>query len=309
VQATHNIASSGGALINWLLANQDLALLLATFGGMLVLLMAEQIWPRRTSNDSQAMRWINNWLLAAVNFFALFFLLLALSGMPWLQALTPQNSVFASLPAAVTLVALMIGIEAVQYTLHRLFHAVPLLWRLHAVHHSDPWVDVTSSHRHHLIEVLITSSLLLPLILMAGVPVVLLIIAMFIRLAIVLLSHSNLKLPRRLDSLLRPFVVTPDFHRVHHSSEQRLTDSNFGTVLPLFDYLFGTAQNISWQEQASMRCGLDAWREPRDSRLDRLLLMPLLWRAGNPMHAAGGDAAVMPVAPNTDTTIVADPQP
>ena len=58
-----------------------------------------------------------------------------------------------------------------------------------------------------------------------------------------------------------------------------------------------------------MRCGLDAWREPRDSRLDRLLLMPLLWRAGNPMHAAGGDAAVMPVAPNTDTTIVADPQP
>ncbi len=304
--ATHSIESSNGALTTWLIVNQDLALLLATFGGMLLLLMAEQLWPRRVSSDSQAMRWINNWLLAIVNFFALFFLVLALSGIPWLQALTPQNSVFASLPTVVALVALLIGIEAVQYALHRLFHAVPLLWRLHAVHHSDPWVDVTTSHRHHLVEALITSAVLLPLVLMAGVPVALLLIAMFIRLGVILLSHSNLTVPRRLDSLLRPFVVTPDFHRVHHSSEQPLTDSNFGTVLPLFDYLFGTARRIPWQAQASLRCGLDAWREPRDSRLDRLLLMPLLWHADTPAQAATAKPSTPPAR---DATIVADAQP
>ncbi|MEZ5569350.1 MAG: sterol desaturase family protein [Halioglobus sp.] len=301
MQASSNIIEGHGVLIGWLIANQELTLLLVTFGGMLLLLTAEQIWPRRHSGESQSVRWVNNWLLAAFNFFALVFATLALSNSAWLPSITPQTSVFADLPAPVAFVLLLVAFEAVNYVQHRLFHAVPWLWRVHAVHHSDPWVDVTTSHRHHLIEVLITNAVMLPLVLLAGVPVTLFVIAMLTRLAIILVNHSNLAVPRWLDTVLRPFVVTPDFHRIHHSSEQALTDSNFGTVLPLFDYLFGSARSVPWQAQGGLRCGLHAWREPGDSRLDKLLMLPLMWQAAEAGQAEPAITAKPPADPAQST--------
>jgi len=274
-EVSHSIgAGSGGPLISWLTAHHDLALLLTTFGGMLLLMVAEQVWPRRSWHGGHSVRWISNWLLASLNFFVLLFLTLGLSGTAWMQSLAPRASLFSSLHPAVTVVLVLVTIEAITYLQHRLFHAVPLLWRFHAVHHTDPWVDVTTSHRHHLLEVVITSTLLLPFIVVAGVPAGLLAVAILLRALIILVNHSNLALPRGLDALLRPFVVTPDFHRVHHSSDRHFTDSNFGTVLPLFDYLLGTARSVPYAAQPGMRCGLDAWREDADSRIDRLLLLP-----------------------------------
>lgn len=278
-EVSHFIGGGGGSpLITWLTANQDLALLLTTFGGMLLLMVAEQLWPRRAWHGGHAVRWISNWLLASLNFFVLLFLVLGLSGTAWMQSLAPRTSLLSGLHPAVTFALVLVAIEGVNYLLHRLFHAVPLLWRFHAVHHTDPWVDVTTSHRHHLFEVVVTSSVLLPVVVLAGVPVSLLVVAILLRALIVLVNHSNLALPKRLDALLRPFIVTPDFHRVHHSSDQHLTDSNFGTVLPLFDYLLGTARRVPYDEQPGMRCGLHAWRDDADSRVDRLLLLPFRWR-------------------------------
>ena len=275
---SHSIGAGEGPLLSWLVAHQDLALLLTTFGGMLLLMMLEQVWPRRSWQGVHANRWIGNWLLASLNFFVLLYLTLVLSGTVWVQSLAPQAGLLSGLHPAVTIVLLLVAVEAVNYILHRLFHAVPLLWRFHAVHHSDPWVDVTTSHRHHLFEVAVTSSILLPLIVVTGVPVTLLAAAILLRALIILVNHSNLALPERLDALLRPFVVTPDFHRVHHSSDKHFTDSNFGTVLPLFDYLCGTARRVPYDAQPGMRCGLHAWRDDADSRIDRLLLLPFRWR-------------------------------
>jgi sterol desaturase/sphingolipid hydroxylase (fatty acid hydroxylase superfamily) len=87
-----------------------------------------------------------------------------------------------------------------------------------------------------------------------------------------------LRLPERLDSVLRKFILTPDFHRLHHSSEARFTDSNYGSMVPWFDYLFGTASNRPYDEQTDMELGLEYLRQPRDSRLDRLVLIPFVWR-------------------------------
>jgi len=87
-------------------------------------------------------------------------------------------------------------------------------------------------------------------------------------------THSNLRLPRWLDRSLRRLIVTPDFHRLHHCAEREYTDSNYGGVLPWFDYLFGTASNRPWDEQTTMTLGLEYQREPADSRLDRMLLAP-----------------------------------
>ena len=88
--------------------------------------------------------------------------------------------------------------------------------------------------------------------------------------------HSNTRLPPRVDRYLRWFVVTPDFHRVHHSSDRQFTDSNYSSTVPWFDYLFGSYRSRPAEAQRDMEIGLETFRERRDSRLDQLLLMPLV---------------------------------
>ncbi|MDZ7783838.1 MAG: sterol desaturase family protein [Halioglobus sp.] len=127
-----------------------------------------------------------------------------------------------------------------------------------------------------------------------------------LRALIILVNHSNLALPERLDALLRPFVVTPDFHRVHHSSEKRFTDSNFGTVLPLFDYLCGTARSVPYDAQPGMRCGLHAWREDADSRIDRLLLLPFRWRRPQAVDGSATQSGAARTPVNHTTGLAAE---
>lgn len=92
--------------------------------------------------------------------------------------------------------------------------------------------------------------------------------------ALSLFSHANLFLPDTVDRTLRKVIITPDFHRNHHCSDWRFTDSNYGVSVPWFDYLFSTATDRPFAEQQSMQLGLEYFREKSDSRLDRLLLMP-----------------------------------
>lgn len=269
---------SGSTLVTWVLNNPSHALLVATFGGMLLLMILEEVWPRQQVTETPVARWLTNWLLAGINFFLVLWLGLVAGSSAWVQELRPDRGVFGELHPAIAFVLLLLAVELLLYLLHRVFHSVPLLWRIHAVHHTDTQVDVTTSHRHHILEVVATSLVLLPLFLLTAVSAEVLAWVLFVRLAIVLLSHSNLAIPESLDRWLRLFVVTPDFHRVHHSSERRYTNSNFGTVLPWFDYLFGTSRSVSPAQQTSMQWGLEYLREPGDSRLDRLLLLPVSWR-------------------------------
>jgi sterol desaturase/sphingolipid hydroxylase (fatty acid hydroxylase superfamily) len=102
--------------------------------------------------------------------------------------------------------------------------------------------------------------------------------------AMSLFSHSNIQLPEAVDRLLRRVVLTPDFHRLHHCSEQRFTDSNYGSVVPWFDYLFGTASARPFEEQATMELGLEYLREPGDSRLDKILTTPFRWEGAGRRH-------------------------
>jgi sterol desaturase/sphingolipid hydroxylase (fatty acid hydroxylase superfamily) len=165
-------------------------------------------------------------------------------------------------------------IEATAYASHRLFHAVPFLWRLHAVHHLDTEFDVTTSHRHHTVEIAAVSLLFVPIVALLGAPLIVVASVALLRVSVSLFSHSNLAVPNRLDRLLRWVLITPDFHRVHHSVDPRHTNSNFGAVLPWFDYLFGTATRKPFDEQPSMTVGLEYFRDPVESRFDHLLAMP-----------------------------------
>lgn len=261
-----------------LIAHQHQILLVATFGGMLLLLMLESIWPRRGDGRSPVSRWLNNWLLASLNFLLVLWIVQAAAGSIWLQPARELIGPLDALPAILILPLAVLAVDLGAYWLHRLFHASPFLWRFHAVHHTDTEVDATTSHRHHTLESLTTSLLFVPVFVILDLSASMAVVVGLMRLTIILVSHSNLYLPRKVDRVLRLLIVTPDFHRLHHSSDPRYTNSNYGAVVPWFDYLFGSARSVPFDAHQHMTLGLKDFREPADTRLDRLLLMPLTWK-------------------------------
>jgi sterol desaturase/sphingolipid hydroxylase (fatty acid hydroxylase superfamily) len=114
----------------------------------------------------------------------------------------------------------------------------------------------------------------LPVIILLGAPLYAVVVYEIINIAIDLFSHSNVRVPERIEKRLHTFIVTPDYHRVHHSSNRRFTDSNFVSMFPLFDRLFGTANDKPYNEHEDLEVGLEYLRSPRDTHIDQLLLMP-----------------------------------
>jgi sterol desaturase/sphingolipid hydroxylase (fatty acid hydroxylase superfamily) len=160
------------------------------------------------------------------------------------------------------------------YLQHVLFHAVPVLWRLHRMHHADLEVDVTTGTRFHPIEILLSLAIKLGVVAALGAPALAVLIFEVLLNATSMFSHGNVRLPQRLDRLLRWLVVTPDMHRTHHSIVPRETNSNFGFNLPWWDRLFGTYRAEPQAGHDAMTIGIEQFRDPRNLRLDRMLLQP-----------------------------------
>lgn len=175
------------------------------------------------------------------------------------------------------LVALLL-FEFINYWFHRALHRYPMLWRIHAVHHCDTELDSSTTFRNHPLELLVIAPFTVPLVYLVGLPAASVVLFQVFKTVVLVFVHSNIELPESVDRRLRWVVATPDYHRSHHAVEQRFTDSNFSTVLPLFDYLFGTYRDCEHKSLVGLEIGLDYMDKPADSRLDRLLLLPFLWR-------------------------------
>jgi sterol desaturase/sphingolipid hydroxylase (fatty acid hydroxylase superfamily) len=161
----------------------------------------------------------------------------------------------------------------VAYWTHRAMHAAPLFWRVHRVHHADTFVDVSTSLRHHPVELLVTAPATATVILLTGAPVSVVLASETFLVAATLWGHADIRLPHRLDRALGLVLVTPRLHRVHHSPERRFHDSNYGDTFTLWDRLFGTFSD----EPQRMRVGLDGQGDRADNLLDQVL---------SPLHAA-----------------------
>jgi sterol desaturase/sphingolipid hydroxylase (fatty acid hydroxylase superfamily) len=176
---------------------------------------------------------------------------------------------WAAVPLAVILLDLAI------YLQHRLFHVVPPLWRLHRMHHADLGFDVTTGIRFHPIEILLSMAIKLGVIVALGAPAVAVLIFEVLLNATSMFNHGNVRIPAGLDRVLRWMVVTPDMHRVHHSTSAAEINSNFGFNLPWWDRLLGTYRDQPALGHEAMIIGIDAFRDARDLRIDRMLLQPL----------------------------------
>ncbi len=270
--------SHDNAMLAYLIDQQNLVLLVVTFGGMLLFMMLEQQLPRRQSADIPVARWLTNWFLASLNFFVLLWLTLQLANWEPLRSYFPDQGLYERLPPIVATGMMVVLVELVSYWMHRVFHRVGGLWHIHAVHHTDTTFDVTTSHRHHTAEAVIGALVLLPIFLLLGAPTLVLVLYQMFRVLVVLFNHSNLYLPATIDHALSRIIVTPDFHRLHHCRDPQFTNSNYGTIVPWFDELFGTARRLPFESAGAVPIGLEYLREKRDSRPDRLLLLPLMWR-------------------------------
>ncbi len=261
-----------------LLANSGQILLEAVFGGIALVMLIESMAPLRPEPRAPLTRWINNLSLTAVDYAVLFGMAPLVS---LLIAQTPglgKTGLLHWLGAGhlVSFIAVLLCLEFSSYWLHRVFHAVPMLWRIHAVHHSDVEMDATTSHRHHPLEPVISTMVTVPVVILLGADPLVLLGYNVLHSMVAVISHGNISLGQSVDRVLRIFIVTPDFHRMHHRAERRFTDSNYSAIVPLFDYLFRTATRCPAEQHKTMTLGLPYLREPKFARLDQLLLMPFL---------------------------------
>lgn len=178
-------------------------------------------------------------------------------------------------PAWVEVLLALVVLDLAIYGQHVLSHRVPLLWRLHRVHHADPGFDVTTGIRFHPVEIVLSMLFKLALVTALGAsPLAVLVFEVLLN-AATLFNHSNVRMLARVDRVLRWLVVTPDMHRVHHSVVRQETDSNFGFSIPWWDHLFRTYRDQPAAGHEGMTIGLERFRAAGDTRLDRLLLQPI----------------------------------
>lgn len=162
------------------------------------------------------------------------------------------------------------------YYQHRLFHEVPLLWRLHKVHHSDLDFDTSTGVRFHPVEILLSLAIKSVLVVVLGpAPVAVLLFEVILN-ATALFNHGNVRLPEWLDYVLRWLLVTPDMHRVHHSIVGRETNSNYGFNVPWWDRWLGTYRAQPQAGHEAMHIGIDEYRRREQTTLGKLLLMPFV---------------------------------
>ncbi len=258
---------------------------LACFAGVLVVLTLWEIAaPRRRLSVRKPLRWISNLGLVFLNTIVVRFVV-PIGAVA--MAVVAEERVWGlcnnmELPAWAAVVLTVIALDLALYLQHVMFHAVPILWRLHMVHHADLDFDVSTGLRFHTIEILLSMGIKLAAIVLLGAPALGVLLFEVLLNATSMFNHANARLPRWLDRLLRLVVVTPDMHRVHHSVLARETNSNFGFNLPWWDFLFGTYRDQPAAGHDGMTIGLAQFRNERQvDRLPGMLALPFV---GDPGH-------------------------
>lgn len=250
-------------------------------GAFAVMATWEYRRPARVLRLPRGLRWANNLGLVALNTLALRLLFPAAA--VGVAAFAAEQSWgllnYYEWPFWLATLVSVIVLDLVIWLQHVMVHAIPVLWRLHRVHHADPDYDLTTGARFHPLEIVLSMLIKFAAIVVLGPPVVAVILFEVLLNATAMFNHGNVRLPARADRILRWLVVTPDMHRVHHSTEDDEANSNFGFNLPWWDRLFGTYRDQPRGGHDGMAIGIHDYKEPRDvTWLYGLLALPFRGR-------------------------------
>lgn len=236
------------------------------FGVFLVMATWEIVAPRRKLTRSKSHRWFNNIAITVLNSLVVRLLFPAAAVGMALYVEEQQWGLFSLIdfPHIVEVGLAVLLLDLGIYAQHVMVHYVPLFWRFHRMHHADPDIDLTTGARFHPVEIVFSMGLKFIFIALLGAPV----LAVFIFEAVLngaaMFNHSNVKIPVKLDRILRWVIVTPDMHRVHHSVIRRETNSNFGFNFPWWDRIFATYTDQPERGHIGMSIGLDDIRNEKD---------------------------------------------
>lgn len=241
---------------------------------------AEAIRPRRPRMQPRLQRWFTNLTMLA----------LATLLVRALAALAPLIGAMAAAdfaaqkgwglfnqtgwPIWLEVMFAVIVLDLAIWAQHLATHHIPLLWRLHRVHHCDRDLDASSALRFHPLEIALSALLKVMVVTALGASIGAVLLFEVVLNASAMFNHANMRLPQWLDGLLRLVVVTPDMHRVHHSIHRAEHDRNFGFCLSLWDRLFGTYKPQPDAGQLGMTIGLEEWQDDRPSRLGWAIRLP-----------------------------------
>lgn len=246
---------------------------------LLVLAAAEILWPFRDQRDGSA-RIPGNFGLGLLNMLLAGLLPVSAVG----AAEWSRREGFGLLhelgaPAAAAVGATLLARSLLAYGLHRLAHRIPLLWRMHKVHHCDPVVDLSTGLRHHPLEILYVGSAGAAAAALLGLSPLALAAYELAALAFALWTHANTSFPERQDRRIALLLVTPAVHHLHHSARQAETDRNYGDILTLWDRLFGTYRAPGHERVRRLRQGLGDAHDACSANLLAQLCAPFRSRA------------------------------
>ena len=270
-------------MYEFVMANEPTVRLTAFFGIFVGMALLEAQFPKRERSVSRLVRWPSNIGIVFLNTIILRIIFPTAAVGVALYVEEKQWGILqiVELPAWLTIVLAIVALDLIIYLQHVMVHAVPALWRLHRMHHSDVDIDVTTGARFHPVEIVLSMVIKFASVVALGAPAIAVILFEVILNGTSMFNHSNVKLPRGLDRVLRLFLVTPDMHRVHHSVNPDEANCNFGFNLPWWDRLMETYRDQPRDGHEGMTTGLDRFRDPRDQWLDRLVLQPVLGEPGD----------------------------
>jgi sterol desaturase/sphingolipid hydroxylase (fatty acid hydroxylase superfamily) len=247
----------------------------------LALVAAERLWPRRARAVELVSRWSANMGFTVVNAVTGTLVHLVIPTIVVAQAIYAESQGYGLFPAIgmpwwVAVPLTIAALDLTLYGFHFACHKLPWLWSFHRVHHLDLDVDATTAFRAHPFECISSQLLKIGVVYALGTPAIAVLAYELLLNIFAMFSHSNIRLSEGVDRAARRFLVTPDMHRVHHSTYHQETDSNYGVVTPLWDRLFGTYTEAPRDGQTAMKLGLDEVRGRETYNLFWLVAVPFI---------------------------------
>ncbi|WP_019624052.1 sterol desaturase family protein [Thioalkalivibrio thiocyanoxidans] len=265
-------------MADWFLAQEPIIRIGILLSVLAIMATWEILGPRRPLSVGKAYRWSNNWGVVITG--TLLTRLLFPAGLVGLGLFVETQGwgllQVLDLPFWLVVLIAVVVLDFAIWAQHVMFHAIPSLWRLHRMHHADLDFDLTTGLRFHPLEILLSFGIKAMVVVAIGAPALAVLVFEVILSSLALFNHSNVRMPAPVDRVLRWFVVTPDFHRVHHSWYPHETNSNFGFNLSLWDRIMGTYRAQPQDGHDGMTIGLNQFRDPAWERLDRMLIQPFV---------------------------------
>ena len=280
-----------------LLKNGSQIYALVYFGGIIVVALLESVLPRRVVAATLGLRWVGNFgltIIGAILVRSLF----PIAGVGWAVLCSERGlGLFNQVhwPGWVEFALAIVLIDLSYYVQHYLLHRIPVLWRLHRTHHTDQEYDFSTGVRFHPFEMVCATVTLIGVVLALGAPPAAVFVSQLLAVAIAFVEHANVRIPERLDRVIRTVVVTPDMHRIHHSQDIREGESNFANTFSFWDRLFGTYIDQPAAGHDGIMFGVADFTERKHLTLPWMLAQPFLRQpphgSERPVQAVGREPA------------------